>query len=681
MTIVEPILRGIIYYFGKALVYLFQTISSSFYLNLGPSVTTFYSYFGGQETVKKLFSVILYSSYLLAFAIFIFHLFMCLLGKFGQVKHTPWQLVGRFIATMLVITTTTTIPMFILDQVNIIWEFSESDSHSISYDDASDGVLENLSMDMFNSSFELLGTSDDTSISSWVEKSVDFMSFITPGTSTIISGIEDIYDTVSSIYNNGSDESLGETASSKIIELGYPLFLLILLFCMVYEMVKLLLEIIERYLVTMFAMEIFPLAISTCVATTTSRIFISYLQLFICQCFLILMNGIAIKGLFLFIGANALESMIGGLSLIAYLKLCQRIDSYMKSLGLSVAQTGGSILDSVAGSLALMGNMSKATNMTRNVVGGAVKTAGALAGSAGAYHIGSMIASKPTESAGASYGHIANSKLGLTPTEGSAYSTARDIRAHEGGRGMDVFNTSTPENKLAALNGITGGGISDISRGAAINSESISFGKNGDASFNKSLNTVDGQSLTSSHKLSSIASPDAIRSVSTPEGLMYETAAGNNAIDGVRYSFDGENAAHAVEDATGIALISDGYDDASSFETSNGSTTVFDSADNPLFMQEKSGSRIYPIPSGIDITPDSLETNGTFAHFNTDQIRRDTFSYDSSNKVATFATTDGNYYRVSDRISHRNDKSNINIAAGKKGAVSVKDITREMEKK
>lgn len=148
---------------------------------------------------------------------------------------------------------------------------------------------------------------------------------------------------------------------------------------------KLLLEIIERYIVLGLLIVFSSFGFASLTTASTSRIFKSYLNMLFSHSMLIVMNSIFIKGainafnIYIVKGPGMgngafTDHLIWCLCMLAFLKAGQRVDSYMKSMGLDVAQTGSAVSEGL-GALAGLGAMATkmGTNIATNGIKGAMK--------------------------------------------------------------------------------------------------------------------------------------------------------------------------------------------------------------------------------------------------------------------------------------------------------------------
>lgn len=145
------------------------------------------------------------------------------------------------------------------------------------------------------------------------------------------------------------------------------------------------------------------------------------------QLFLMIMNIWFIRMFFILMsngGADrTLDQIIFFFFVIAFLRVAQRLDSYMASLGLSVAQTGGGLLDSCAGAVYMMGNtlsmMKSGGKLASRATGSILSTAAVKTGSTSLMKAGALMSHMggkkgPIMSSGEQL-HQAQMARGITP--------------------------------------------------------------------------------------------------------------------------------------------------------------------------------------------------------------------------------------------------------------------------
>lgn len=134
-------------------------------------------------------------------------------------------------------------------------------------------------------------------------------------------------------------------SASTVIVAGLIIILLI-----GWNLIKLMIEVAERYIMVGILAFTAPLAVSTIVSKNTSEIFKRFMSMFIGQCFLMTISvwflKIAISGFSISAGGSEVEFVRLVLTL-AVCKIAQRADNIFQQLGIGVTTTGGNLLDEV----------------------------------------------------------------------------------------------------------------------------------------------------------------------------------------------------------------------------------------------------------------------------------------------------------------------------------------------
>lgn len=166
-------------------------------------------------------------------------------------------------------------------------------------------------------------------------------------------------------FDNWSVADLFIDASAAItLKSGTVIVLYILVMTVIlYNLLKLMLEVLQRYLMVGILAYTAPLAFSTLTSKSTSQIFRSYINVFLGQCALM---GITAWMLRLCISGFGFSEEESGaafriLLTLAMCKIAQRADTFMQSLGVgTVTTTAGLLDDIVVGAKALSSNRNKA---------------------------------------------------------------------------------------------------------------------------------------------------------------------------------------------------------------------------------------------------------------------------------------------------------------------------------
>lgn len=204
-----------------------------------------------------------------------------------------------------------------------------------------------------------------------------FNEIVAPLSSALTEGVSDAGGTFS-FSGSGSDMTgLGEiTSAFDLNSLATLIVVLALMLIIWWNLIKLVLECAERYIICIFTINLSPLAFATMASENTKDTARSWLQMFWSQCVLLILNiwvvGIARtalnNGLF---GASNTEMVKWGLITYAFLKIAQRLDDMMQTAGLKITRTTG--LDPISEASGVLRSIG-------NVFGGVASVAGHVAG-------------------------------------------------------------------------------------------------------------------------------------------------------------------------------------------------------------------------------------------------------------------------------------------------------------
>lgn len=204
-----------------------------------------------------------------------------------------------------------------------------------------------------------------------------FNGIVAPLSSALTEGVSDAGGTFS-FSSVGSDMTgLGEiTSAFDLNSLATLIVVLALMLIIWWNLIKLVLECAERYIICIFTINLSPLAFATMASENTKDTARSWLQMFWSQCVLLILNiwvvGIARtalnNGLF---GASNTEMVKWGLITYAFLKIAQRLDDMMQTAGLKITRTTG--LDPISEASGVLRSIG-------NVFGGVASVAGHVAG-------------------------------------------------------------------------------------------------------------------------------------------------------------------------------------------------------------------------------------------------------------------------------------------------------------
>lgn len=204
-----------------------------------------------------------------------------------------------------------------------------------------------------------------------------FNEIVAPLSSALTEGVSDAGGTFSFLGVGSDMTGLGEiTSAFDLNSLATLIVVLALMLIIWWNLIKLVLECAERYIICIFTVNLSPLAFATMASENTKDTARSWLQMFWSQCVLLILNiwvvGIARtalnNGLF---GASNTEMVKWGLITYAFLKIAQRLDDMMQTAGLKITRTTG--LDPISEASGVLLSIG-------NVFGGVASVAGHVAG-------------------------------------------------------------------------------------------------------------------------------------------------------------------------------------------------------------------------------------------------------------------------------------------------------------
>lgn len=283
----------------------------------------------------------------LATASTIFFLCLCLMGRAEQIRDTPLQIFLKYIIVMFIIYFSWDIIYNVLEVIGKLWSNfivkGWDGSNTLQYQHF--GQVDNLFIKHF----------------SW------FGGDVTPPGRYI-----------------------------KWVNLGIQCFGWFLKLKLIKNFFRLFIEMAERYFVMTIMMFLFPAIAPSIISNSTSNIIHSYLRMFISQVFLLLINSIFMKIFTVCIMSGVFtDEILGYVCGLAYSKLVTKLDAYMAAMGLNVAQTGGGVADSFAGSLMTVTNALRAKDSLQRSLqnkGAQIMAKGVEKQNAGTFTVGRTIA-------------------------------------------------------------------------------------------------------------------------------------------------------------------------------------------------------------------------------------------------------------------------------------------------
>ena len=158
-----------------------------------------------------------------------------------------------------------------------------------------------------------------------------------------------------------------------------------------WNLFKLFLEMVERYMVMIILYIFAPLPMATFISKATEKVFYNYLSMFISQLAVFCVNLFMIKLIAAVIaimptyiltleGSSVISQVIFYFFIIGLIKVAMKIDNYLADMGLTVAKTGANLAGSAMGVIAMV--TSGASVMTRLGRAGVIGSAGGSKGGA-----------------------------------------------------------------------------------------------------------------------------------------------------------------------------------------------------------------------------------------------------------------------------------------------------------
>lgn len=229
-----------------------------------------------------------------------------------------------------------------------------------------------------------------------------------------------------SVVNGILDTALLFTGLSLVQIIVFAVMLVIVL----WNLWKMLVELTERYILLGILAVTSPLGFSTMTTKATSNIFSAWMRMIIGQFIIYLLNFWIIK---MFLSAfstmpsltNPGEAILWFIFMWAFLKVAQKLDTFLGKLGIEVGNVGGSLLEEVMIGKMAFGALGKATGLTGKggkagglasalsaVKGGNVSGIAAALANKATGGVASVLVGGVAAGAGGAVGHMAMGALG-----------------------------------------------------------------------------------------------------------------------------------------------------------------------------------------------------------------------------------------------------------------------------
>ena len=295
--------------------------------------------------------------------------------------------------------------------------------------------------------------------------------------------IYSINDMNTAVYNMRVSSANGVITNIAGIDVSDvdPIVACIMYIVMIWNLMKLYIAVVEKYLIVCFMYLSFPMAASTFVSRNTEKVFQSFFKMLISELLMLVMNVWCVAALYaVMTHIGNVEDMSGLTQLffiIAFEKVSLRLEKYVKNLGLNNAVAGGNLLDEIAASGMQLINFpgiaarsARSTIQAANMPGAiAMEAAMARGDYAGAMdHAKSMVGADNRRRASADVMH------GLSGENLSADQIAKLGISGEllGGRGKDITGFTAANALKAVSDGVLEEKLAD-GFGADINNVSL----------------------------------------------------------------------------------------------------------------------------------------------------------------------------------------------------------------
>lgn len=159
------------------------------------------------------------------------------------------------------------------------------------------------------------------------------------------------------------------------------LIALIIAWPIIKQFFRYLLEMVERYLQVCITSFFGPAVVSTIILPSTRNIAAAYVRMLFGQMFILCTNSIFLKGAVLIIMSNSNHSLLKYIFTIGYLRIIQRIDYFLMSIGLNIPQSFGGIMDSLGCAARDIAGGFRKADSTRKSAGNVLQAIGASVGS------------------------------------------------------------------------------------------------------------------------------------------------------------------------------------------------------------------------------------------------------------------------------------------------------------
>lgn len=480
--IVDDVLGGYISsLYNMVALTLYHLVNISFIQNFSPNFNLFKDYFSSSaQFTQNMFSFLRYGGFIIGVGIFIVSVATIAVGYVVESKDNFYQLLIRLLLTCgLILISPGLCEM-------------GCKTAGAAYSIATNIVIESI------------GSNQD-----------DFANDITNGVLDAADGIVPIDESVD------LDIDFSSTCVTILLQA-----LLIIGVCI--EFFKCVIEIIKRYVLANLLWLFSPVVAGTFASSTTQPIFFSYFRMFNSQLILLILNVLFIDGFIMMIANRDSYTVLHLFVAIAWLQIANSTERFLSSIGMNAVATGGTLLDTINGSLRTMMMAGRAAGKIKNGASKGLVSIGTRTGDMGTVSAGLYLGGK-----GSGAGSTLAAAIQHAGGEGLKYnnSLASNIaKAHKAGQYSIVSSTigqiQDPEQRkeaiknLLASSGLGNNGSNILPSGiSGSKMYNLKYSPNGSFSWSSVLEMGDGSTKEANFRIDSSSRGGSV--------LSFKDSAGN----------------------------------------------------------------------------------------------------------------------------------------------------------
>lgn len=280
------------------------------------------------------------------------------------------------------------------------------------------------------------------------------------------------------------------------------LIALIVAWPIIKQFFRYLLEMVERYLQVCITSFFGPAVVSTIILPSTRNIAAAYVRMLFGQMFILCTNSIFLKGAVLIIMSNSSHSLLKYIFMIGYLRMIQRIDYFLMSIGLNVPQSFGGIMDSLGSAARDVAGGFRKADSTRKSAGNVLQAIGAGIGNKEVFTAGKRLSegmagtanltdSNINQSFAKMAGQMGNNNLHISPKDAASNIQSYMTDPKTNADGVNNISNESLEQGISAIVGKEGFEPENISNVSFNNDGSVDFDRqteDGPMSYHLSAN-------------------------------------------------------------------------------------------------------------------------------------------------------------------------------------------------